>query len=95
MRVGSLSQEDPLEKEKATHSSILAQRIPWTEEPGTVHEATKSQTRLHFHFKAYLIIILDELYCWCFTDYSDLVALSNKHLLSHQFCESEICLWVT
>ena len=29
-----LSQEDPLEKEMATHSSILAQRIPWTDEPG-------------------------------------------------------------
>ena len=29
-----LGQEDPLEKEMATHSSILARRIPWTEEPG-------------------------------------------------------------
>ena len=29
-----LDQEDPLEKEMATHSSILAWRIPWTEEPG-------------------------------------------------------------
>ena len=28
------NQEDPLEKEMATHSSILAWRIPWTEEPG-------------------------------------------------------------
>ena len=33
-RVGSLGWEDPLEKEMATHSSILAWRIPWTEEPG-------------------------------------------------------------
>ena len=33
--VWSLSQEDPREKEMATHSRILAQRIPWTEEPGT------------------------------------------------------------
>ena len=32
--VRSLVQEDPLEKEMATHSSILAWRIPWTEEPG-------------------------------------------------------------
>ena len=31
---GSQGQEDPLEKEMATHSSILAWRIPWTEEPG-------------------------------------------------------------
>ena len=30
----SLGREDPLEKEWATHSSILAWRIPWTEEPG-------------------------------------------------------------
>ena len=33
-RVQSLGQEDPLEKEMATHSSTLAQKIPWTEEPG-------------------------------------------------------------
>ena len=32
--VQSLGGEDPLEKEMATHSSILAWRIPWTEEPG-------------------------------------------------------------
>ena len=32
--VWSLGREDPLEKGKATHSSILAWRIPWTEEPG-------------------------------------------------------------
>ena len=30
----SLGQEDPLQKEMTTHSSILAERIPWTEEPG-------------------------------------------------------------
>ena len=34
MSVHSLSREDPLEKEMATHSSILAWEIPWTEEPG-------------------------------------------------------------
>ena len=33
-RVRFLGQEDPLEKEMATHSSILAWRTPWTEEPG-------------------------------------------------------------
>ena len=33
-QVQSLGQEDPLEKEMATHSSILAWEIPWTEEPG-------------------------------------------------------------
>ena len=34
MRVQSLGQEDPLEKEMTTHSSVLAWRIPWTEEAG-------------------------------------------------------------
>ena len=34
MRVRSLGREDPLENDIATHSSILAWRIPWTEEPG-------------------------------------------------------------
>ena len=33
-RVRSLGQEEPLEKEIATHPSIIAWRIPWTEEPG-------------------------------------------------------------
>ena len=33
-RVQSLGREDPLEKEMATHSSTLAWKIPWTEEPG-------------------------------------------------------------
>ena len=47
-QVQSLGWEDPLEKEMATHSSILAWRIPWIEEPGRlqVHRASKSWTRL-------------------------------------------------
>ena len=43
MPVQSLGQENPLEEGMATHSSILAWRIPWTEEP-TVHRVAKSQT---------------------------------------------------
>ena len=43
--VGPLSQEDPLEKDMATLSSILAQRIPWTEAcPATIHGAAESDT---------------------------------------------------
>ena len=42
--VQSLDQEDPLKKEMATHSGILAWRIPWTKEPGAVHGVIKSQT---------------------------------------------------
>ena len=44
--VRSLGQEDTLEKEMATHSSILAWRIPWTEGLGGQSRAAKSPTRL-------------------------------------------------
>ena len=45
--VQTLGQEDPLEKEMATHSSILAWRLPWTEEPGGQPcMGSQSQTRL-------------------------------------------------
>ena len=45
--VHSLGWEDPLEKEMATHSSILAWRISWTEEPDRlIYGVAKSQTRL-------------------------------------------------
>ena len=46
-RVQSLSKENPLEKEMAACSSILAWRIPWTEEPGGLQSTgSQSQTRL-------------------------------------------------
>ena len=52
--VQSLGQEDPLEKEMATHSSILAWRIPWTEELGELQSTGRKELdtteRLHFHF---------------------------------------------
>ena len=46
MWVRSLDQEDPLEEGKTTHSSILAWRTPWTEEPGRLQSmrSQKSQT---------------------------------------------------
>ena len=47
MWIRSLGREDPLEKGVATHSSILAWRIPWTEEPDygpSAHRVTKSRT---------------------------------------------------
>ena len=51
-QIRSLGQKDPLEKEMATHSIILAWEIPWTEEPevgATVHGVTKSRTLLKRH----------------------------------------------
>ena len=46
-RVRSLGGEDPLEKEMATHSSSLAGKIPWTEEPGRLQSlGSQSRTQL-------------------------------------------------
>ena len=45
IRVRSLGQEDPLEKELATHSSILAWKIPWTEEPGRLQSMWLQRVR--------------------------------------------------
>ena len=53
MQVQSLSQEDPLEEEMAVHSSILAWKIPWTEEPSGLqswgHEASDCSQAPHTH----------------------------------------------
>ena len=52
--VQSLGQEDPMEKEMATLSSILAWKIPWMEEPGGLqsmgHKESDKTERLHFTF---------------------------------------------
>ena len=63
-RVQSLGQEDSLEKAMAPHSSTLAWKIPWMEEPGraTVYGVAKSQTRLSdFTFTMYFISFFDRL----------------------------------
>ena len=44
-RIRSLGREDPLEKEMATHPSILAWEIPWTEEPGRLLSTGSQQVR--------------------------------------------------
>ena len=54
--VRSLGQEDPLEKEMAAHSSTLAWKIPWTEEPGACYspwgrKESDTTERLHLHFR--------------------------------------------
>ena len=52
MPVGALGQEDPLERETATHSRIFAWIIPWTEEPGswaTILGYAKSRIQLSVH----------------------------------------------
>ena len=46
--IRSLGQDDPLEKGMVTHSSILAWRIPWTEEPGRLQSMGSPRVRLHW-----------------------------------------------
>ena len=45
MQVLSLGREDPLEEGTATHSSILAWKIPWTEEPGRLQSLESQRVR--------------------------------------------------
>ena len=54
--VQSLDQEDPLEEGVATHSSILAWRTPWTEEPGGL-QSTGSQSQTPLSDSAHLDIV--------------------------------------
>ena len=55
LQIRSLGREDPLEKEMATHSSILAWKIPWMEEPGGGH---KESHRLSMHTHTYALAII-------------------------------------
>ena len=51
MRILSLGQEDPLEKEMASHSSILAWEIPWTEEFGRLQSWGYKESDTHKHMQ--------------------------------------------
>ena len=55
-RVQSLGREDPLEKEMATHPSILAWKNQWMEEPGRSMGGTKNRTRLSDFTSLHLVV---------------------------------------
>ena len=59
IQVQSLGGEDPLEKEMAPHSSILAWRIPWTEEPGRL-ESVGSQRLRHDRAQGMLSLVITQ-----------------------------------
>ena len=65
--VRSLGREDPLEKEMATHSSILAWRIPWMEELGGLQSTGRKESDttecLHFHFHFLLMSCFSQGNC--------------------------------
>ena len=54
MQVGSLGQEEPLEEGMSTHSSVLAWRIPWTEEPGGQHPWGHKEWGVTEHAQIYM-----------------------------------------
>ena len=62
--VRSLGQEDALEKGMATHSSILARRIPWTEEPGRLQpqgckESDTTEATYHHHVSKEILTVAE------------------------------------
>ena len=62
-QVPSLGQEDPLEEEMATHSSILARRIPWTEEPDRLQFTGSQRVGHNFTFTfMYAALVLGFLF---------------------------------
>ena len=90
-RVWSLCWEDPLEEGMATHSSILALRIPWTEEPGRliVHRISKSWTWLkwlskHAHAKE---VLIEDIVSICKNVFSSLLPFTPMDL-----CTDNVCL---
>ena len=90
-QVRSLGGEDPLEKEMAAHSSILAWRIPWTEEPGGL-QSTASQ-RVGHNWVTLLTYLLNSSY-WLFFMHS--VSL-HSHLwdgLSLTWCWNKIIILI-
>ena len=81
--VRSLGQEDPLEEEMATHSSILTWRIPWTEEPGGLqpigsqrvgHDWMSEQAEMICHLCIHLLFTLytqqDSIFYWLLNIFS-------------------------
>ena len=76
-RVWSLGREDPVEEGKATHSSILAWRIPWTEEPGWLQ--SKGLQRVEHDWSN-----------WARTQYNETAMESMGDIIFSDFL---LCLW--
>ena len=73
MWVPSLGQEDPLEKEMATHSSILAWKIPWTEEPGGLQSTWSQRVKDN--------LATERAPCKMFVDICCLIELFTENML--------------
>ena len=72
-QVRSLGQEDPLEKETATHSSIPAWRIPWTEEPGGLKSMGSQKVAHNWVIKTFTYFLQDNPVNFIQTSQSEIV----------------------
>ena len=92
--VPSPGQEDPLEKDMATHSSILARRIPWTEEPGGLQSMGSQRVRHEWSDRACPlrtdICLLNMFFMLCINKYS-ILELGGilPELLKHHYITGE------
>ena len=93
--IQSLGWEDPLEKEMTTHSSILAQRTPWTEEPGRLQSTGSQRVEHDWAISLHYWIIekareFQKNICFCFIDYVDhnklWKILQEMGILDHPTC---------
>ena len=86
--VGSLRGEDPLEKRTTTHSSILAWRIPWTEEPGRLRSIRLQRVRYNWATNTHSVWlkILEQFYFTIYYFFWTLIV----HILSFSVF-SQIC----
>ena len=87
--IQSLSQEDSLEKGMATNSSILAWRIPWTEEAGIESDMTEWLTHTHTHTHTHIVALQ---WCWFlwYNEVNQLYAYIYPLPLGHIYFRSSV-----
>ena len=90
-RIRSLGWADPLEKKMATHSTILAWRIPWTEELGRL-QSTRSQSQTQLSDNYFTLIIPHLVQCYAA---HNAVSWTLSHWASGQPCEGSKGEWTS
>ena len=93
----SLGQEDQLEKEMAIHSSTIAWKIPWTEEPVRLQSIGLQRVGLHFHSYSQKFSIVNEVEVDVFPEisrfFNDQMDVGNLISGSSAFSKSNLNIW--